>query len=115
MINEYEVNRNHEQTCCKSNEIVTKRKESIVTCFEITLGLTNSTADEELFAMWNPHLREDFLTHFANVAEEFRNFALFQRFCSFLEFTGVKGFSRVLICLVNFKFLTLHKLWPKIT
>jgi hypothetical protein len=28
---------------------------------------------------WNPHLRDDFLTHFANVAEEFKNFALFQR------------------------------------
>ena len=65
--------------CCRSNEIVQKRKESIVTCFEITLGLTNSTADEELFATWNPHLREDFMTHFANVAEEFKNFALFQR------------------------------------
>jgi len=69
-------------SCCKSNEIVLKRKDSIVTCFEITLGLTNSTADEELFAAWNPHLRDDFLTHFANVAEEFKNFALFQRhFC----------------------------------
>ena len=69
--------------CCRSNEIVQKRKESIVTCFEITLGLTNSTADEELFAAWNPHLREDFMTHFANVAEEFKNFALFQRFVLF--------------------------------
>ena len=107
MINEFEVNRNHAQTCCKSNEIVTKRKESIVTCFEITLGLTNSTFDEELFAMWNPHLREDFLTHFANVAEEFRNFALFQRFgfYSFPKFRGVKNFFCGFNLLVNFKFL----------
>jgi hypothetical protein len=56
-----------------------------VTCFEITVGLTNSTADEELFAAWNPHLRDDFLTHFANVAEEFKNFALFQRFAVYFE------------------------------
>ena len=84
--------------CCRSNEIVQKRKESIVTCFEITLGLTNSTADEELFAAWNPHLREDFMTHFANVAEEFKNFALFQRFVLFCGLYYKSPYYRNLRC-----------------
>jgi hypothetical protein len=46
LIEEYDRHHNFEPACCKSNEIVLKRKDSIVTCFEITLGLTNSTADE---------------------------------------------------------------------
>ncbi len=46
LIEDYDRHHNFEPTCCKSNEIVLKRKDSIVTCFEITLGLTNSTADE---------------------------------------------------------------------